>query len=73
MFRCVVHHPEEELRVLAQNCQHFTSLLEKMWYEVYMYFITHYVKTLYNLTILIKCMKLFLRMVHNTLKHIGEI
>ena len=34
---CVVHHPEGELCILAGNCQHFTKLLQKMCYEVYIY------------------------------------
>jgi hypothetical protein len=27
LFRCVIHHPQGELRILAQNCQLFTRLL----------------------------------------------
>jgi len=34
MFRCVVHHPEGELGLLAQNCHLFTRLLYKMCYKV---------------------------------------
>jgi hypothetical protein len=30
MFRCVIHHPQEELRILGENRQPFTRLLHEM-------------------------------------------
>ena len=51
MFRCVVHHPEEELRVLAQYSQLFTRLLKKICYKVlYLYiFYTLHIYIFYTL------------------------
>jgi len=34
MFRCVTHHPQGELRILAQYCQLFTRLLHELYYKV---------------------------------------
>jgi hypothetical protein len=34
MFPCVIHHPQGELSVLAQNCQQFTRLLHELCYRV---------------------------------------
>jgi len=35
MFRCVMYHPQGELRILAQNRQLFISLLHKLCYNAY--------------------------------------
>ena len=34
MFQCVLHHPQGELHVLAQNRQLFTKLFHKMCSKV---------------------------------------
>jgi len=34
MFQCVMHHPQGKFSILAQNCQLFTRLLHRVYYNV---------------------------------------